>query len=315
MRDPDKDIRERTSLSILNAYLDEPVDSEYGDSERIPGLITGAIDLENRVVASRVIYPIIFASTRAEIRAFKALLEDPDADIPEAKTIESVRVFRQLLRDANDTVRRVVGEIVGDFPDERFPLTEAEFREENKGRKARVLGWLRQISSVGTVRTRSWARLMKLAGVENFHKVSDELYRGAQPSDKGMRELEKLGTKTIVNLRSFHSDRGEIKGTDLAYEHIYMKAWHAEDKEVVRFLKIVSDKEHTPVFVHCMHGADRTGTMCAIYRIAIQGWSKAEAIEEMTKGGFGFHSVWENLPEYLEELDIEEMKRQAGLEN
>lgn len=170
-------------------------------------------------------------------------------------------------------------------------------------------------SVIQSPRKETWAQRIELEGVENFHKVSDELYRGAQPSDEGMRELEKLGTKTIVNLRSFHSDRGEIKGTDLTYEHIYMKAWHAEDKEVVRFLKIVSDKEHTPVFVHCMHGADRTGTMCAIYRIAIQGWSKAEAVEEMTKGGFGFHSVWENLPEYLEELDIEEMKRQAGLEN
>jgi len=94
-----------------------------------------------------------------------------------------------------------------------------------------------------------------------------------------------------------------------------MKTWHPEDEEVVRFLKIVSDPNRTPAFVHCQRGADRTGTMCAIYRIAVQGWGREEAIEEMTKGGFGFYSGWQNLINYIRELDIEEIKSQAGLEN
>jgi len=37
----------------------------------------------------------------------------------------------------------------------------------------------------------------------------------------------------------------------MAYEHITMKAWHAEEKEIVRFLKIVTNKNNQPVFVHC----------------------------------------------------------------
>jgi hypothetical protein len=53
--------------------------------------------------------------------------------------------------------------------------------------------------------------------------------------------------------------------------------------------------------------------MCAIYRIAVQGWSKDEAIEEMTKGGFSYHSFWRNLPDYVRKIDIEEIKRAAGL--
>jgi protein tyrosine phosphatase (PTP) superfamily phosphohydrolase (DUF442 family) len=160
-----------------------------------------------------------------------------------------------------------------------------------------------------------WAQRLELAGVPNFHKVSDDLYRGAQPSAEGMRELEKLGIKTIVNLRSFHSDRPEIGDANLGYEHITMKPWHAEDKEVVRFLKIVSDPNRTPVFVHCQRGADRTGTMCAIYRVAVQGWSKTEAIEEMTKGGFGFYEGWENLVDFIVKLDMEKMRRLAGLQD
>jgi protein tyrosine phosphatase (PTP) superfamily phosphohydrolase (DUF442 family) len=164
-------------------------------------------------------------------------------------------------------------------------------------------------------RPKTWAQPVKLEGVPNLYRISDELYRGDQPSPQGMQNLKKLGLKTIINLRSFHSDRGEIGGTELAYEHIYMKAWHPEEKEAVRFLKIVTDPKRSPVLVHCQHGADRTGTMIAVYRIAVQGWSKAEAIREMTQGGFGFHQTWSNLPKWIQKLDIDRIKKQAGIKS
>jgi uncharacterized membrane protein YkvA (DUF1232 family)/protein tyrosine phosphatase (PTP) superfamily phosphohydrolase (DUF442 family) len=145
-------------------------------------------------------------------------------------------------------------------------------------------------------------------GLRNLHRVSDTLYRGAQPTAEGMRELKRMGIRTVINLRSFHSDRDELGQTGLAYEHLYMKAWHPEDEEVIRFLQIVTDPQRTPVFVHCQHGADRTGTMCAIYRIAVQGWTKDEAIREMTEGGFGYHEAWENLLLYIRNLDIERIR-------
>ena len=160
-----------------------------------------------------------------------------------------------------------------------------------------------------------WAEPIELPGLPNFHKVSSDLYRGAQPSAEGMRQLEKLGIKTVVNLRASHSDRDELQGISLAYEHIEMRAWgKPENEDVLRFLQIVSDSNSLPVFVHCQHGADRTGTVCAIYRIVMQGWSKDEAIEEMTKGGFGFHTIWQNLPDYVRNLDIKEIKHKAGLD-
>lgn len=160
----------------------------------------------------------------------------------------------------------------------------------------------------------TWAEPIELPGLPNLHKVSDDLYRGAQPSAEGMRQLEKLGIKTVINLRSSHSDSDELQGTGLAYEHIEMTAWgKPEDKDVLRFLQIVSDSNSLPVFVHCQHGADRTGTVCAIYRIAVQGWSKDEAIDEMTKGGFGYHSIWQNLPDYVRNLDIQNIKHKAGI--
>ena len=176
-----------------------------------------------------------------------------------------------------------------------------------------VLANLAIASEPATPRPVLWAQPAKIDGVPNLHKVSEDLYRSAQPTAKGMKNLKQMGIETIVNLRSFHSDRDEIGKTGLGYEHIYMKAWHPERKEVVRFLQIVTNPKRTPVLVHCLHGADRTGTMCALYRIAVQGWTKEEAIREMIDGGFNFHAVFDNLPEWIQELDVESIKKDAGI--
>jgi len=142
-----------------------------------------------------------------------------------------------------------------------------------------------------TNRPPHWAKPMQMKGVPNLHKVSNTLFRNAQPSPEGIRNIKAMGIETVINLRSFHSDRDEIGDTGLAYERIYMKAWHPEEKEAVRFLQIVTNPKRVPILVHCQHGADRTGTQCALYRMAVQGWSKEEAIEEMMRGGFGFHGL------------------------
>ncbi|MHB8788438.1 MAG: fused DSP-PTPase phosphatase/NAD kinase-like protein [Desulfobulbaceae bacterium] len=168
-------------------------------------------------------------------------------------------------------------------------------------------------AQVGGDRPDAWAQPLPLAGVPNLHKVSDDLYRSAQPTGEGMSNLKKLGIETIVNLRSFHSDRARIGNSGLAYEHLYMKAWHPEQKEIIRFFRIISNPKRTPVLVHCQHGADRTGTMTAVYRITVQGWSKEEAIREMKDGSFGFHGIWQNLVAWINSLDCEAIKKESGL--
>ena len=154
------------------------------------------------------------------------------------------------------------------------------------------------------------AEKVELPGCGNLYKVSDTLYRGEQPTAEGFEELEKLGIKTVVNLRSLHSDRDGLEGTELGYEHIRMEAWDPEPDEVKTFLEIVTDPEKQPVFVHCMHGADRTGTMVAVYRIVIEDWDSEKAINEMQNGPFGFHEIWTGLPKFLEDLDAKALQKQ-----
>jgi protein tyrosine/serine phosphatase len=159
-------------------------------------------------------------------------------------------------------------------------------------------------------RPSEWAVPIEFCGVPNLHKINDNLYRSAQPTKRGMKNLKKLGIKTIINLRAFHSDTDEIGGTGLLDEELSVKTWHIEDEDVIRVLRIIGKKENGPFLIHCQHGADRTGVMSAMYRIVEQGWSKDEAIREMVDGGYGFHAMWSNIIHYVKNVDIEKIKRE-----
>ncbi len=153
-----------------------------------------------------------------------------------------------------------------------------------------------------------WATPIQLPGVPNLHKLDDNLYRSAQPTKQGMKNLKKLGVRTIINLRAFHSDTAKVRGTGLLDEELGVKTWHIEDEDVIRVLRIIREKENGPFLIHCQQGADRAGVMSAMYRIVEQGWSKDEAIEEMVNGGYGFHSMWLNIIHYVKNEDIDKIK-------
>ena len=61
-------------------------------------------------------------------------------------------------------------------------------------------------------------------GLPNLHKVSETLYRGAQPEEEGFETLKTMGIKTVINLRTLHSDRKECDAAGLNYVHITVQA-------------------------------------------------------------------------------------------
>ncbi len=165
------------------------------------------------------------------------------------------------------------------------------------------------IGADSTNRPTHWAQKIEVAGIKNCYQVTPQLYRGAQPTAEGMKHLQALGIRTVISLRAWHSDKNVLAGTSLKPVRLKMVPWHSDEDEVVFFLKAATDTNNLPVFVHCERGADRTGTMCAMYRIVVDGWSKEQALAEMKNGGFGFNPAWQELVTFVEKSDVAAIRR------
>jgi tyrosine-protein phosphatase SIW14 len=127
----------------------------------------------------------------------------------------------------------------------------------------------------------------------NFHKVSDKLYRGAQPSKDGVKKLAELGIKTIVNLRgedeNTRAEQKEAEAAGLRYVAVSMPGLsRPTDEMVARVMEIIDAPENGPVFVHCKRGSDRTGTVVAVYRMSHEGWTGDRAISEAKSHGMSW---------------------------
>lgn len=142
----------------------------------------------------------------------------------------------------------------------------------------------------------------------NFYKISDDLSRSEQPTRKQIQYLDKLGFKTIINLRLLHSDRDKLENTTLSEVWIKIRAGNISDEKMIEILKAIKQSPK-PILIHCWHGSDRTGVAVAMYRMVFQNWSKPQAINELMKPEFGHHyNVYPNIIKYIENVDIEKIR-------
>jgi len=163
-------------------------------------------------------------------------------------------------------------------------------------------------SPAAPARSTQWAVPIALEGVPNLHQITPTLYRSEQPTAAGMKNLEKLGIRTVINLRFFNDDDQEAAGTMLRTERVKILTWNIDDDHVVAVMRMLRQPENGPFLIHCQHGADRTGLMSAMYRVLEQGWSVDDALAELTDGGYGYHSVWTNILRYIRSADLDALR-------
>lgn len=149
---------------------------------------------------------------------------------------------------------------------------------------------------------------IRVEDTRNCYRLSPELYRSGQPGDDGFEALEKLGIKSILNLREYHTDADNAKHTGLRLYHIKLAAGKVTREELMACLLAISNAPK-PILVHCWHGSDRTGIVCAAYRIVMQGWTPEQALEELLDERFGHHkSYYSNLAELIRTTDWKTFK-------
>lgn len=124
----------------------------------------------------------------------------------------------------------------------------------------------------------------------NFAVVAPGIYRGAAPTAKGLEELKKLGVAHVIDLRIERKGQDDEAATakrlGLQRTRIRMGREAPTNAQVKEFMDIVRQAGAKPVFIHCQHGADRTGAMVGIYRAVDCGWKFDEIWKEMRRYGF-----------------------------
>lgn len=157
-----------------------------------------------------------------------------------------------------------------------------------------------------SIRSPEWAQLV---GTQyNLHQMTPTLYRSGLPDSTAAPLLEKLKIGTVINFLP-ESDADWLKSPDIRQVQLTYRTNHVDDSDVLAALRAIQEAEaNGPVLMHCKHGSDRTGLMAAMYRVVIQGWSKEDALNEMTLGGFGTSNGFKDGVRYMMRADIDKLR-------
>jgi protein tyrosine phosphatase (PTP) superfamily phosphohydrolase (DUF442 family) len=108
---------------------------------------------------------------------------------------------------------------------------------------------------------------------QNRHKLGGAAWRSAQPAPHQIRQLARLGIRTIVNLRgerycgSYWLERQACEQNGIHLEDFQVRSRAAPSKEEVFAARDLFQRISYPMLMHCKSGADRAGLMSALYLI------------------------------------------------
>src|SRR3984893_5407544 len=129
-------------------------------------------------------------------------------------------------------------------------------------------------------------------GIENFHQVDSNVYRGAQPSPEGFAYLASLGVNTVVDLREADArsaaEERIVTANGMKYVNVPMTGLTPPTETKITRILAMLENPSGAVFVHCKRGADRTGAVIAAYRLDHDGWDNTRALKEAMGSGMSF---------------------------
>ncbi|MCP2024204.1 tyrosine-protein phosphatase [Pseudomonas laurylsulfatiphila] len=155
-------------------------------------------------------------------------------------------------------------------------------------------------------RPAEWAQPVEVQ--YNLFQMSPTLYRSALPDSGVVPLLEKLKVGTVISFLP-ESDASWLTKPGIVQVQLPYRTNHVDDADVIKALRTIQTAEvQGPVLMHCKHGSDRTGLMAAMYRVVVQGWSKEDALSEMTRGGFGDSTHFKDGIRYMMQADVDKLR-------
>ena len=160
-------------------------------------------------------------------------------------------------------------------------------------RMARIARWDRPIAGLAD-RLKAWANMLLVDhGVFrlvylNRHRVSEKLWRSAQPAPHQIAKLAAEGVRTIINLRggrehgSWQLQKEACDRLGLTLVDFVVRSRGAPDRETILASKELFASINYPAVLHCKSGADRAGFVAALYLIVHEGRSASEALRQLS---------------------------------
>ena len=163
-----------------------------------------------------------------------------------------------------------------------------------------------QASEPAALRPAQWAQPIEVQ--YNLFQMSPTLYRSALPDDGAVPLLKNLKVATVINFLP-EADSNWLSTPGIHQVQLPYRTNHVDDSDVLKTLRAIQEAEASgPVLMHCKHGSDRTGLMAAMYRLVVQGWSKEDALNEMTQGGFGESGHFHDSVRYVMQADVDKLR-------
>ncbi|MDP8921100.1 MAG: sulfur transferase domain-containing protein [Pseudomonadota bacterium] len=160
-------------------------------------------------------------------------------------------------------------------------------------RMARIARWNKPIQGPAG-RVRAWAHMLLADhGVFrllylNKHKVTDRLWRSAQPAPHQIAALAAEGVRTIINLRggrehgSWQLQKEACERLGIHLVEFVVRSRGAPDRDTLLKAKDFFDKVEYPAVLHCKSGADRAGFVAALHLVVYEGKSIDEAQRQLS---------------------------------
>ena len=136
------------------------------------------------------------------------------------------------------------------------------------------------------------AQPQDFSSIKNFLRVNEQYCTGGQPTMDELAKLKTEGIKAIINLRrpteyNAEEEAAKAKELGLRYVNIPVSVAEPKDEQADEFLKVTSDPQNRPAFIHC-GSANRVGAFWMIRRVIVDGWKFEDAEAEARK--IGMHS-------------------------
>ncbi|KAN0012239.1 hypothetical protein ACTFIU_007537 [Dictyostelium citrinum] len=146
-----------------------------------------------------------------------------------------------------------------------------------------------------------------------FAIVEEGLLRGSYPTDKNFRFLKRLKLKTIVSLtpkpptKSFYTFCERYNTTT---KHFTVSKFKDDvtlsAAQVAQLLEMMIEPNNLPMYIHCLDGANVTGTIFMCLR-KLQNWNLSSIFQEFTRftrGGTIASSEAEFVETFKAEIDV-----------